>query len=93
MGGGLWTLLESGLKVLVDGRDVGHDALPVRPLGVHHVVYVLERRAPDIELVMKSSPSAAEGGTYQSAFDAHTLCSLESQGEVSPLGYGQNQSQ
>lgn len=35
---------ESGLKVLVDGRDVSHDTLPVRPLRVHHLVYVLEER-------------------------------------------------
>lgn len=53
--------MSSGLKVFVDGCDVSHDALPVRPLCVHHLIYV------------------------QSAFDAHTFCSLKSQGEVSPL--------
>lgn len=51
VGGGLCRrkrrrLPESGLKVLVDGGDVGHDALPVRPLCVHHLVDVLGRRAP-----------------------------------------------
>lgn len=46
--------VKSGLKVLVDGCDISHDTLPVRPLCVHHLIYV------------------------QSAFDAHTLCSLES---------------
>lgn len=33
----------SGLEVLVDGGDVGHDALPVGPLRVHHLIYVLQR--------------------------------------------------
>lgn len=35
--------LEDGsrLKVLVDGRDVGHHTLPVRPLCVHHLSNVL----------------------------------------------------
>lgn len=49
-------LLESGLKVLVDGRDVGHDALPVRPLRVHHFVDVLERRAPSTSAFRRRSP-------------------------------------
>lgn len=36
--------VESGLKVLVDGCDVRHDALPVGPLSVHHLIYVLEQK-------------------------------------------------
>lgn len=36
--------VKSGLKVLVDGSDVSHDTLPVRPLCVHHLIYVLEQR-------------------------------------------------
>lgn len=36
--------VESGLKVLVDGCDVRHDALPVGPLSVHHLIYVLGRQ-------------------------------------------------
>ena len=31
----------SGLKVLVDGCDIGHDTLPVRSLSVHHFTNVL----------------------------------------------------
>lgn len=34
----------SGLKVLIYGRDVGHHALPVRPLRAHHFVDVLQTR-------------------------------------------------
>lgn len=34
--------MKSGLKVLVNSCDIGHDALPIRPLCVHHLVYVLE---------------------------------------------------
>lgn len=33
---------QSGLKVLVDGSDVGHDTLPVWSLCVHHLINVLE---------------------------------------------------
>lgn len=36
--------VKSGLKVLVDGSDVSHDTLPVRPLCVHHLIYVLEQK-------------------------------------------------
>lgn len=32
--------VKSGLKVFVDGCDVGHDALPVWPLRVHHLINV-----------------------------------------------------
>lgn len=32
--------MSSGFKVLVDGRDVGHDVLPVWSLSVHHLINV-----------------------------------------------------
>ena len=35
-------LVKSGLKVFVDGCDISHDTLPVRPLCVDHVIYILE---------------------------------------------------
>lgn len=57
----LSTGVPSSLKVLVDGSDVCHNALPVRSLSANHVIDV------------------------QIRLDANTLCSLESQGEVSPL--------
>lgn len=47
---------QSGLKVLVDCRNVGHDALPVRPLCVHHIVDVLESRAGNTVDVMREDP-------------------------------------
>lgn len=37
-------MVKSGLKVLVDGCDISHDTLPVWPLRVHHLIYVLETR-------------------------------------------------
>lgn len=37
-------IVKSGLKVLVDGCDISHDTLPVRPLCVHHLIYVLQQR-------------------------------------------------
>lgn len=37
-------ILMSGLKVLVDGRDVGHDTLPIWPLCVNHLIDVLQQR-------------------------------------------------
>lgn len=33
--------IQSGLKVLVDLRDVLHDALPVRSVGLHQLLHVL----------------------------------------------------
>lgn len=36
--------MESGLKVLVYGCDISHDTLPVWPLCVHHLIYILEER-------------------------------------------------
>lgn len=41
---------QSGLKVLVDCRNVGHDALPVWPLRVHHIIDVLETRAGNTDV-------------------------------------------
>lgn len=100
LGGGGWGSLqpqESGLKVLVDGRDVGHDALPVRPLCVHHLVYVLETRAGSASACVRARVRACDrtqtvSETYQSAFDAHALRSLESQSEVPPLRNGEKPS-
>lgn len=34
----------SRLKVFVDGRDIGHDLLPVRPLQLDHVLDILEKK-------------------------------------------------
>lgn len=47
---------QSGLKVLVDCRNVGHDALPVWPLCVHHIIDVLETRAGKTVDAMREDP-------------------------------------
>lgn len=43
-GSGVGETVKSGLEVLVNGGDICHDALPVGPLRVHHLIYVLEHR-------------------------------------------------
>ena len=49
--------VKSGLKVLVDGSDVSHDTLPVRPLRVHHLIYVLEQRKTEFRSLTQVSSS------------------------------------
>lgn len=70
MGGVCWaggSAEQSGLKVLVDCRNVGHDALPVGPLCVHHVIDVLEEAAKTV--VMREDPhlllAARSGGAAE----------------------------